>query len=324
MNVPEIILFCLLVLGLGWLVIRLLFPVRGWSCLTLHAGLCYLSGIAILSATVTTMSLLGMPLTALSLGLGLTGWSVLLGAVGLGVRAPRQLLPRYVPPRRSFERLVGSVLVVAAGFAIVCAIVQSQNLEAAAPHGHWDGVAIWNYHARIIYHAGVHAVATGASWSHVDYPLLLPAATAGGWTLLGRTDPAVPQLIACGFMVACFLVLHGILTLAQRPWHGLLAVIVLAATRGFIFESAAQQADVPLAAYMLSAVGCASLSLILPAGRGRWLALAGLNAAPRPGRKMKASLFSSSWLPRRSWPCFSRTERGMRASRCSASVPARF
>src|SRR5579871_5924244 len=88
------------------------------------------------------------------------------------------------------------------GFVLLGALVVSGWNLWRHPHGDWDAWAIWNLRARFFYRGGEQWTAAFSpllSWSHPDYPLLIPGAVARGWTYAGRETMLVPWLIACLF-----------------------------------------------------------------------------------------------------------------------------
>ncbi len=116
-------------------------------------------------------------------------------------------------------------------------------LAVLQPDGTWDAWAIWNLRARFFAYAPdiTTAFDPALSYSHLDYPPLLPAIIALGWRVFGDTR-LVP------------VILHGMIYLAalgflrDRPWW----VMALVGTVGLDYAPT-QYADTPLAAIFLAA-----------------------------------------------------------------------
>jgi hypothetical protein len=182
---------------------------------------------------------------------------------------------------------------LAFGFVLLCAVGVSGWYLGQSPHGDWDAWAIWNLRARFLYRGGEHwttAFSPLLPWTHPDYPLLMPAAVARGWTCAGADTTLVPRLIACLFGAATVGVLMSVLALLRSPSQGYLGGLVLLATPYFIELTTAQYADVPLGFFFLASVALFEIhdrggaSLRLP-----WLA--GLFTALAAWTKNEGSLF---------------------------------
>jgi hypothetical protein len=182
---------------------------------------------------------------------------------------------------------------LAFGLVLLCAVgVGGWNLWRH-PHGDWDAWAIWNLRARFLFRGGEQWTAAFSpyiSWSHPDYPLLVPGTVARGWTYAGRETMLVPRLIACLFGAATVGLLMAALALLRGPEQGYLGGLVLLATPSFLQQTTAQCADVPLGFFFL-----ASVALFEVHDRGgtslRLPLLAGLLAALAAWTKNEGSLF---------------------------------
>jgi len=89
-------------------------------------------------------------------------------------------------------------------------------------------------------------------WTHPDYPLLLPAAVARGWSYAGEETTFVPRLIAILFGAATVGLLMSTLTRLRGTSQGYLGGLVLLATPYFLELTTDQYADVPLAFFYLA------------------------------------------------------------------------
>ena len=125
------------------------------------------------------------------------------------------------------------------------------------PHGFWDAWAIWNLRARFLVRSGdqiTSAFSELISWSHLDYPLLLPCNVAKIWTLLGTESLIVPISIAFIFTIATVGLLFSSLSYMQNRFQGLLAGLVLLTVGSFFERGADQMADVPIGLYYLATI----------------------------------------------------------------------
>jgi hypothetical protein len=143
--------------------------------------------------------------------------------------------------------------------------------ELRRPDIAWDTRSIWFLHARLVdggghtYVAAMHSSAY--SFSHTEYPLLIPGSVAEAWRVVGSRDYRLGQVII-GLLSASLLVVAG--SLLGRVVRGRLRTpvgIVLAAALVFaaFWVSAANAsnglADLPAAA---AAVAGAIALLVLP------------------------------------------------------------
>ena len=186
------------------------------------------------------------------------------------------------------------------------------------PHGDWDAWAIWNLHARFL--------ALGASewrllfrpeltFSHNDYPLLLPAIVARTWAWSAGTNG--PIVVAGLFTLAPLLAVYGAVARRAGLVGSAVAPLLLAGTGEWVVWGLSQGTDVPIAALVVAALACLTV-----AGDGasestlRCLGLVRCSSGPRPSRRTKGS---------RSW----RSRAGGRScaaggrARCDAPRPSR-
>ena len=122
------------------------------------------------------------------------------------------------------------------------------------PHGTWDAWSIWNLHARFLFRGGPQwtgLFAPPLEWSHPDYPYLLPALVARGWSAAGREILAVPQAIAAFFTAGAAVVLVGSVSSWRGRGQGWLAGLALLAPSIFVMNGSFQYADIPLSFFML-------------------------------------------------------------------------
>lgn len=208
--------------------------------------------------------------------------------------SPQPVEDIAVSPRLT-ALLTGSFLV-----AIVVALYDAVVGVLAHPHGDgWDAFAIWNLHARFLFRGGSHwrdGFNPLIPWSHPDYPLLLPAATARFWSYLGHDSPPVPAIIGLAFTFSALTLLVSSLWRLRGPNAALLAGITLSATPFFLEQGTAQYADVPLSFFILATIVLLHFRFQQQSDSSLWqargpLALAGISASFAAWTKNEGLLF---------------------------------
>ncbi len=147
-------------------------------------------------------------------------------------------------------------LAVFLGLVATLAIFSSVLLVLRLPHGQWDAWAIWNLRARFLSHGGDHwidAFHARLTWSHPDYPLLLPSATARTWFYLGIDTPLAPATLSLFFTFATVALLGSAVAAQRGRTQGLVATLALLASTYFLRHGGYQYADTPLAFFILAA-----------------------------------------------------------------------
>ena len=122
-------------------------------------------------------------------------------------------------------------------------------------HGRWDAWAIWNLRARFLFRGGSNwadAFTDLLSWSHPDYPLLLPGLTAKGWSFTGNETVWVPISLSLVFTFATIFLLVSSVSILRGRNRAYLAGIALIASFQFIRYGASQCADIPLGFFILA------------------------------------------------------------------------
>ena len=202
-----------------------------------------------------------------------------------------------------FLRLTALALFVSISVAIYCVIAQTR----AHPHGGgWDAFAIWNLHARFLFRGGPHwrdGFTPLLSWSHPDYPLLLPASIAHFWSLLGTADPRVPAVIAIAFTFATVGLLFATLAISRGRISAMMGCIALLTTPAFVEQGTWQYADVPLSFFFLATIACLHLNdgrLLQSPGSGS-LFLAGIASGFAAWTKNEGVLFLAAMIVARQW-----------------------
>ena len=199
-------------------------------------------------------------------------------------------------------------LLIAFGVALLAALYSGILRALARPYGSgWDSFAIWNLHARFLYRGGIYwrdGFNPLIPWSHPDYPLLLPAAIAHFWTVMGRETVAVPAVIGLIFTFSTVALLFSALDILLGRTPALLGVMCLLSTPFFIDVGTWQYADVPLSFFILATLVLLHLHDRL-ANRGvesrSSLVLAGLAAGFAAWTKNEGVLFLMAILVARIW-----------------------
>jgi hypothetical protein len=125
------------------------------------------------------------------------------------------------------------------------------------PYGDWDGWAIWNWEARLLFRAGATWRDFLPSAYHGDYPLLIPSTTARFWRYMGGELPEAGAWLGIVLGLCAVAVLALTLAELRSPILGALMGLTLLGTPNYVGTSASQYADVPVGFFFL-----ASLALI--------------------------------------------------------------
>ena len=162
------------------------------------------------------------------------------------------------------------------------------------PHAGWDAWAIWNIRARFLFRAGpgqwADAFADQLSYSHPDYPLLLPLSVSRAWTFLGEDTVLVPIFIGAIFAGATVAAAALSVARARTPAHGLIAAAAILGSPTFLKWAPSQCADVPLGCYILASFllfGRATVS-----DRPLWWLLSGVSAGLAAWTKNEGLVFT--------------------------------
>ena len=212
------------------------------------------------------------------------------------------------PDLEAQDQATPRCLLIAFGVALLAALYSGILRALARPYGSgWDSFAIWNLHARFLYRGGIYwrdGFNPLIPWSHPDYPLLLPAAIAHFWTVMGRETVAVPAVIGLIFTFSTVALLFSALDILLGRTPALLGVMCLLSTPFFIDVGTWQYADVPLSFFILATLVLLHLHDRL-ANRGvesrSSLVLAGLAAGFAAWTKNEGVLFLMAILVARIW-----------------------
>jgi hypothetical protein len=171
---------------------------------------------------------------------------------------------------------------VPALFALAAALALTMFVAAVSfnPHGDEGAWSIWNLRARFLFRGGAfwrQAFLSQISWSHPDYPLLLPGLIAMCWKLAGRDSTDAPVAIAFLFGLGTAGVLVSALGVLRGKAQALIAGTVLLGTASFVALITALYGDVPLSFYILASLALLCLQDRYPENP-RFSLLAGLMA----------------------------------------------
>jgi hypothetical protein len=194
--------------------------------------------------------------------------------LGRRTGAPPEGVARAVPGvSRGLTLLSAGALFI----SIVSILAAALAITAREPHGQGDASAIWNLIARFIFRGGsewADALTHKLTWTHSDYPLLLPLSVARLWAYAGETQLA-PALLALLFMLGTLGLVVSSVSLLSTRTQGYLAGLVLLEPFLFFRITTYQYADTPLGFFLLAALVLFSLYDRVPGGYGL-LVLAGL------------------------------------------------
>ncbi|PID60035.1 hypothetical protein CSB45_00665, partial [candidate division KSB3 bacterium] len=242
---PFLIGFCLV--SLCWPVHRLSVALFGCKMfLAISSGM----GISSLT-TFFTLVLAGAPYFW-----GILFFETALLAVLLGILRYKKIpllplleTPQTTPAGRLFSMLRYGFYVTAIAAAGLFLLRSFEN-----PHGEPDAFYLWNSCARYLFRSGGHwrNVFTANTWSHPDYPLLLPANVLRLWVFWGKETLMSPIVIAFLYTALTIGLLVSALSATRGQRQGYIGGILLVSTPYFIKHGASQYADIPLGLYFLA------------------------------------------------------------------------
>ena len=245
---------------IGYLAIQLLLPVKEntglWLFNLWKIFLAPAVGFAAISILYYLWSVLLSPTQAITDYISIEiVLLVLLSSIGI-ISYRRNPRPKQEPGLKRPER--ARVLNIAATLVFIILLINFlddwHKGSLATPFGDWDAWAIWNLRAGFITSGDewVKGFSTVISWSHPDYPLLLPLNVARIWVFLGERSVMVPillglifQISLLGFLITSVQIQRGYL---QGVLAGIIGLTVLFTSLGFKLY-----ADIPIAYYFLGA-----------------------------------------------------------------------
>jgi hypothetical protein len=244
------ILSLIVILFAGW-GLAVLLPRRreSFSDFAVHSWL--LGAIAV----SVTIGFLGIVLSGTALLVAVTMVSILPGVVALrGILARDHHGLAWPRPRGPLEWMLCAII------ACQCVILARFAWTTAIG---WDGLMVWEIKSRIAFSNGGALPASyfcdqSRSWSHPDYPLMLPLLETWLYMWIGQSNQSWVRVIFPFFYLAALLLLYsGAARVSGRRWVGLLTAALLffipfATVRGTnVFTG---YADFPLAVLYLASV----------------------------------------------------------------------
>jgi len=130
------------------------------------------------------------------------------------------------------------------------------SITCLAPNGDWDARLFWNVKAKFyLRQPEVWSLmfSNVISWSHPDYPLLVPGTVAWGWNWAGHETLLWPALAAMVFSLSIVALVIWHLSVTRNFETGLIAGSFLLSIEFFQTWSASQYADIPQAFFFLAA-----------------------------------------------------------------------
>ena len=223
------------------------------------------SGLGLLLSSAVYLACLTLGITTLPAVIGCD--IALLIAAGLAARSRDavQLSASTQLPPVAFKHLADRLLGLGLGVAVVVNLVAWYSRFRDEPLGFWDAFAIWNLKARFFYlEAGAHwqrAFSEIITWSHTDYPLLLPLNVARLWLYDGGTSTAAPAFLSAFFTLLVLLLVYGAIASIRENQMAALATLALLATPSLMIQAVWQVADIPMALYLVSSIAFTILAL---------------------------------------------------------------
>jgi hypothetical protein len=160
-------------------------------------------------------------------------------------------------PQRSINFLQ-LVLLISAGVVSILSLLGVATYTSRRAYGDWDAWMIYNRAARFIY-LGQENWRDAFSKDmyvrfHADYPPLLALNIASRWDILGKETTYVPMFQGFLFSLAALGICFGALASLKSLGQASLGLIFISGVSFFLQEGGRQQADVPLASYILASI----------------------------------------------------------------------
>ncbi len=276
----------------------------GWCLLHLSGGIATLPwllravlscgiGLALNSVSMFCCLLLGLASPVMVM---ILDGCLLAGAITLwllsrpAIEAEEALVPTSANSGQ--DRTIALATTVAVGAHAYASLLRYRGESL----GFWDAFAIWNLKAKFFFFAdGAHwerSFSDVITWSHTDYPFLVPAGVARLWNWAFETSTAAPAVSSFFFFLLTIGFAYGALRqLANERAAGLCALALLASP-AFAGQAVWQVADIPLAFWLLGAVSLLLLAKQEGAATMTLTRLAGLFAGAGALTKNEGLLFA--------------------------------
>lgn len=197
---------------------------------------------------------------------------------------------RLLPVSLSFRSLKSPLNLVLLLVVLAVAVLFSLRLYMN-PHGNEDAWFIWNLDSRFIYLAQDFRIlyAPGGPGWHPDYPLMASLNVVSGWVVLQQDSPRVQMAVTTLFTLIIPGILYSGLVLLKDAKQAALATIVILSTPLLINEGISQQADIPVASFILTSL--VLVALFFKTREANLLFLAGLTTSLAAWAKNEGYLF---------------------------------
>ncbi len=212
-------------------------------------GLILVLGTGCLGYGSFLLALLGLAPSRLSL-------AVLWIPILVGTARHRRRLGESISPAGSGPR--GSVAAVPLLFLLLCLVgVAIDGLSSRIYE--WDTFAIWDFKAKILAAEGLVPRPDSfsdltLSYSHLDYPLMVPLLEAGIYGAVGHTATPFGRLPLVVLYLGLALLFYGFARSSLRPWAAGMVTAVVMGAPVMLRWAASGTADVPLTVFYTGAV----------------------------------------------------------------------
>ncbi len=164
------------------------------------------------------------------------------------------------------------------------------------PLGFWDAFAIWNLKARFFFFEGgehwQRAFSDIITWSHTDYPLLLPLNVARLWSYSGHPDQSISALLSISFATLALAILYAAIAQTKGRPIAFLGALALLASPQFMAQTPWQISDIPTAAFLATSLALILATTSHPTESRRLLIAAGIAAGAAAFTKNEGLLFA--------------------------------
>ena len=123
-------------------------------------------------------------------------------------------------------------------------------------YGGWDARFFWNVKASFYFREPAlwkNMFSPLLSWTHPDYPLMLPGSIAWGWNWQGKETLLWPAVVSLVFMLSLAFLIVWYLAAFTRAWSAWLGAAFFFIITLYAYWAVSQYADVPLAFFMTAA-----------------------------------------------------------------------
>lgn len=240
--------------------------------LVVYSGLL---GTALVAWVGLLLSLLNVPLRSpVAIAVCLLGACL---TVGMSLWTGHWERPSSRKPTFSFEAMISSLVALALLPTIVFLFVDAATL----PFHNIDAVAIWSLKGKLLYHQTLVDNSLlrdpAASYSHADYPLLVPFNVGFLWSLRGGDYDGAARFWHVGLALMFIGLIYETARRKLSRLPSVLLTVLTCTTTTFAFQSSAGIADIALAALYLAS--SAALVDWLADGQTSQLSLCGLYTA---------------------------------------------